>query len=145
GHWSTSGLCTYLPAFRDGDMVALRSPDGQRGVSERHIPRLANRAAAYIGSDPAQVRDLAAPALLVEDVEKAILDLGQYARGKMAAKVVGVTGSAGKTSTVAMLAHAMEGYGAVGTTRHNANLPHGIAWNLASIPWDVPHVALELA
>src|SRR5690606_2342706 len=81
----------------------------------------------------------------VEDVEKAILDLGQYARGKMAAKVVGVTGSAGKTSTVAMLAHAMEGYGAVGTTRHNANLPHGIAWTLASIPWDVPHVALELA
>jgi len=145
GDWSTNGLCTYLPAFREGDMVALRPPDGQRGVSERHIPRLTNRAAAYIGSDPAQLGDLAAPALLVADVEKAILDLGEYARGKMAAKVVGVTGSAGKTSTVAMLAHAMEGYGPVGTTRHNANLPHGIAWNLASIPWDVPHVALELA
>lgn len=143
--WSTSGLCTYLPAFRDGDMIALRPPDGQRGVSERHIPRLANRAAAYIGSDPVQLEDTGAPALLVSDVEAAILDLGEYARRKMAGKVVAVTGSAGKTSTVAMLAHAMEGYGAVGTTRHNANLPHGIAWNLASIPWNVPHIALDLA
>ncbi|RXZ64668.1 glutamate ligase [Pelagerythrobacter rhizovicinus] len=145
GDWSTSGLCSYLPAFRDGDMVALRPSKGRRGVSERHIPRLANRTAAYIGEDPAQLEGIGAPALLVNDVETAILDLGEYARRRMTGKIVAVTGSAGKTSTVAILAHALEAYGPVGTTRHNANLPHGIAWNLASIPWDVPHIALELA
>src|SRR3546814_12103003 len=44
-----------------------------------------------------------------------------------------------------MAAHALAAFGAVGQSRHNSNLPHGIAWNLASIPWDVPHVVLELA
>ncbi|MBM0169288.1 Mur ligase family protein [Altererythrobacter sp. C41] len=145
-NWSTGGLCVFLPTFREGDMVTLRPPEGaQRGVPERQVPALESRAAAFIGSDAAQLGHTAAPSLLVDDVGTAILDLGAYARQRMRGKVVGVTGSAGKTSTVAMLAHAMEGYGAVGTTRHNANLPHGIAWNLASIPWDVPHVALELA
>lgn len=145
-NWSAGGLCISAPTFRDGDMVALRPPDGWRGgVRPPQASSLRNGAAAFIGSEPEHLRGVDAPSLLVDDISSAILDLGRYARQQMRGKVVGVTGSAGKTSAVAMLAHAMEAYGAVGTTRHNANLPHGIAWNLASIPWDVPHVALELA
>jgi UDP-N-acetylmuramyl pentapeptide synthase len=36
-------------------------------------------------------------------------------------------------------------WGEIGQTRHNANLPHGIAWNLASMPPEAPFVVLEMA
>lgn len=143
--WRASGLCTYAPAFREGDAIVLRPPEGVRGVAPASARHLADRAAALIGEDAERFPDSATPSILVEDVNAAILDLGRYAREQMSGKVIGVTGSAGKTSTVAMLAHALSAYGPVGQTRHSANLPHGIAWNLASIPWGVPHVVLELA
>lgn len=83
--------------------------------------------------------------LQVQNVNHAILAMGRFARQQMLGKVIGVTGSAGKTSTVAMLTKALKPWGEVGHSRHNANLPHGIAWNLASIPWDATHTVLEMA
>ncbi|MFK3781713.1 UDP-N-acetylmuramoyl-tripeptide--D-alanyl-D-alanine ligase, partial [Agrobacterium sp. NPDC089420] len=81
----------------------------------------------------------------VSDNMQAVLKMGEYARSRMSGNVLAVTGSAGKTTVVAMLAHALSAWGDVGKSHHNANLPAGVAWNLASIPWDTPHVVLELA
>ncbi|MGF6608499.1 UDP-N-acetylmuramoyl-tripeptide--D-alanyl-D-alanine ligase [Paraburkholderia sp. WSM4175] len=44
-----------------------------------------------------------------------------------------MTGSVGKTSTVAMAAHALAGAGASDRSRTSANSPYGIGWNLASM------------
>ncbi|MEC9067209.1 MAG: Mur ligase family protein [Pseudomonadota bacterium] len=146
GDWSASGLCIAAPTFHDGDIVALRSPEGKPGgVPQAAAAQLAGKAAALVCDDPGLLPKDGPPALVVESAGDAVLDLGRYARERMQGKVIGVTGSAGKTSTVAMLAHVLEAFGPVGRTRHNANLPHGIAWNLASIPWDTPHAVLELA
>lgn len=143
--WSASGLCKSAPTMREGDIVAVRLAEGEVGVSQLHLNRLKYPPAAILASDPAKVASVGAPVLVVENVSAAILALGKYARDRLAGKLVGVTGSAGKTTAVAMLSHALAPFGAVGQTRHNANLPHGIAWNLASIPWDTPHTVLELA
>ena len=144
--WTANGLCIFAPTFREGDVIALRPAEGwPGGIPPVPAGRLSGTAAAVIGDDAERLPDAPTPAMLVDDVGTAVLDLGRYAREQMRGKVIGVTGSAGKTSTVAMLAHALSAYGTVGQTRHNANLPHGIAWNLASIPWDAPHVVLELA
>lgn len=144
--WKASGLCIFAPTFREGDVITLRPAEGwPGGIPPVPAGRLSGTAAAVIGDDAERLPDAPTPAMLVDDVGAAVLDLGRYAREQMRGKVIGVTGSAGKTSTVAMLAHALSAYGTVGQTRHNANLPHGIAWNLASIPWDAPHVVLELA
>jgi len=56
-----------------------------------------------------------------------------------------VTGSAGKTTTVAMAAHVLQGYGGVGATMGSANLPVGVAWNMASMPQDALCWVVELA
>ncbi|AKM07740.1 UDP-N-acetylmuramoyl-tripeptide--D-alanyl-D-alanine ligase [Pelagerythrobacter marensis] len=144
--WTASGLCIFAPTFREGDVIALRPAEGwPGGIPPVPAGRLSGTAAAVIGDDAERLPGAPTPAMLVDDVGAAVLDMGRYAREQMRGKVIGVTGSAGKTSTVAMLAHALSTYGTVGQTRHNANLPHGIAWNLASIPWDAPHVVLELA
>ena len=143
--WQAQGLSIFPPSFRPGDMLVMRGREGERGVSPRLIDRLKPQAAAIITSVPDRVADSGLPVLAVPDNDDAILALGRHARGAMTGRLIGVTGSAGKTTMVAMLAQALKVWGDVGETRLNANLPHGIAWNLASIPWDTPHIVMELA
>lgn len=143
--WSAGGLCIAPMTMSEGDMVAVRLREGEVGVGADRLTRLPHPPAAMIATARTDAMPADRPLLEIDDVSAAILALGRYARSRMTGKVVAITGSAGKTTAVAMLAHALAPFGAVGQTRHNANLPHGIAWNLASIPWNVPHVVLELA
>lgn len=143
--WSANGLCIAPMTMSAGEMVAVRLRDGEVGVGAAWLAKLAHRPAALIATGRSEDMPADSPLLQVDDVSASILALGRYARSRMTGKILAVTGSAGKTTAVAMLAHALAPFGAVGQTRHNANLPHGIAWNLASIPWNVPHVVLELA
>nr|WP_264477713.1 UDP-N-acetylmuramoyl-tripeptide--D-alanyl-D-alanine ligase [Halomonas malpeensis] len=71
--------------------------------------------------------------------------MGRYARQKLTGRVIGVTGSAGKTTLVALLEALLRPWGDVGATTHSANLPHGIAWTLASVPWQAPYQVIEMA
>lgn len=143
--WRAEGLCIFPPSLRPGDMLAMRGKQGERGIPPRWIDRLQSQASAIITSTPDRFAATGLPVLAVPDNDEAILALGCHARAAMTGKLIGVTGSAGKTTMVAMLARALRPWGDVGETRLNANLPHGIAWNLASIPWDTPHIVMELA
>lgn len=143
--WRTGGMCIFPRSFRPGDLVLSRAGDGEPGMLPQHLARLPGLPAAIVTRVPAQVVAAGLPVLEVASGTDAVLAMGRHARSRFAGRVVGVTGSAGKTTMVAMLAHALSPWGAVAQTRHNANLPVGIAWNLASMPWDAPHVVLELA
>ncbi|MDX3927489.1 MAG: Mur ligase family protein [Shinella sp.] len=143
--WSASGLCIHAPAMQAGNLVAARASGGTRGVPVRRIWNMQPPPAAIITAEPGLVRPPGIPILAVPDVDEAILSLGRSARARMTGKVLAITGSAGKTTAVAMLAGALSTFGPVGRSLQNANLPHGVAWNLASLAWDIPHVVLELA
>ncbi|MGK6319259.1 Mur ligase family protein [Sphingomonas sp. DT-204] len=143
--WSADGLCIFAPTQREGEMVLVRQPGEDRGIPVPRLDALPHRPAAFITTAPETVSAGDIPVLSVANADAAVLALGAHARARMKGKVIGVTGSAGKTTLVAMLAQALAPWGPVGRTRHNANLPHGIAWNLASIPWNTPHTVLELA
>ncbi len=144
--WRATGLCIYRPSLQDGDMVVMRGEDdAERGIPPRQVNRVKPQARGIITSAPQAFADAELPVLSVRDNGDAVLALGRYARSMMRGKLIGVTGSAGKTTMVAMLAQALRPWGKVGTSRLNANLPHGIGWNLASIAWDTPHVVMELA
>lgn len=60
-------------------------------------------------------------------------------------RVIGITGSAGKTTTVAMMAAALKSSKQVGHTIKSANLPIGIAWNMASLRSDLDYWVMEMA
>jgi UDP-N-acetylmuramoyl-tripeptide--D-alanyl-D-alanine ligase len=147
--WRARGLCTFFPAMREGYMAVARLDDEVRGITPTALQRLPIRPAAIITSGRPDALGAGTaegvPVLEVADTSAAILALGAHARDHMTAKVLAVTGSAGKTTTVAMLAHALEAYGETGVTDHNANRPHGVAWNLASMPPEAQHVVLEVA
>jgi len=144
--WTANGLCIYAPAMQAGSVVVARVGDGDRGIPVHVIRRMRMRPAGVITSDPgvqAQLNDL--PVLHVADTGEAILAMGAYARQQIRGPVLAVTGSAGKTTLVAMLSDALNAYGQTASSAFNANLPHGLSWNLASINWDTPHVVLEVA
>lgn len=148
--WRAAGACVWPPAMRRGDLVFVRRPGTKGGMPAALLDRLPCPPAALVCVDPDALDGMDGrwsdtPVLRVADESRALLDLGRAARADVTACFIGVTGTAGKTTTVAMMAHGLAACGRVGRSRESANLPHGIAWNLASLDPDADLVVMELA
>ncbi|QGU95115.1 UDP-N-acetylmuramoyl-tripeptide--D-alanyl-D-alanine ligase [Clostridium bovifaecis] len=64
--------------------------------------------------------------ILVEDTKKALLDLAEYYRSKLKVKIIGITGSTGKTSTKDLTAAALSSEIKVFKTKGNFNNEIGL-------------------
>ena len=142
-NWRATGVYIHPGGFVPGRIAAVRLREGEKGVAAADLLADPVKPAAALSSDPAQV-PAEIPRLWVENPQQAVMEMARYARARFTGRVVGVTGSSGKTTTVAMMAHALRPFGLVGQTSHNANLPLGVAWNLASMRWGDPHQVIEL-
>ena len=149
--WSASGLCIWAKSFKSGHIVVARSKSQTKG----YLPSVAIKslvlkgAAAIITDSASDYLEMGVPVLLVSDVRQAVLNIGHLCRKMFDGKVIGVTGSAGKTTTVNMLAHTLSSekktLHEVAQTQSSANLPVGIAWNMASMPQQASFWVLEMA
>src|ERR1017187_3758850 len=72
--------------------------------------------------------------LLVSDTERALQDLASWARKKWGGVVIGVTGSAGKTTTKDAIAHLLETELPTGKTNGNFNNHVGVPLSLLRLP-----------
>src|SRR4051794_13973456 len=72
--------------------------------------------------------------LVVADTERALQDLGAWARCQWGGRVIGVTGSAGKTTTKDAIAHLLESELPVGKTNGNFNNHVGVPLSLLRLP-----------
>ncbi len=110
------GVRFHADRIRPGDaFVALR---GAKTHGLRFADDAMARGAAFV------ISDLPYPgAVLVDDAAAALLTLGRAARAAHRGPVVGVTGSAGKTTTKALLAAALDALSSPG----NLNTPHALA------------------
>ena len=77
---------------------------------------------------------LKVPMIVVDDVLKALGDLGVAARNRSNAKIIAVTGSVGKTSTKEMLRHALAPSGEVHAATASFNNHWGVPLTLARMP-----------
>lgn len=75
---------------------------GERFDGHDFIPSAIEQGAVAVVSQ--KKLEISTPYLLVEDTRKALLDLGRYCRQQFHGKLVGVTGSVGKTTTKEMIA-----------------------------------------
>ncbi|MEQ1789483.1 MAG: UDP-N-acetylmuramoyl-tripeptide--D-alanyl-D-alanine ligase [Rickettsiales bacterium] len=82
--------------------------------------------------------------LLVADTFKALDDLGKYNRNRSNAKIIGITGSVGKTSTKEMMKLALAAHGKTYATTGNYNNHIGTPLNLANLPLDAEFAVFEM-
>ena len=144
--WLASGLCSWPQSFQPGQVVVARGKETGRGCLPSTVRSLVHKGASAVLCDDGEAyRDISVPVLQVRNVRSAILAIGLRQRRCYAGRVIGITGSAGKTTAVAMLAHALSYTGSVGQTQGSANLPIGIAWNIASMPQEAPYWVVEMA
>lgn len=140
--WAVNGVSIDTRTIQPGDLfVALKAArDGHDFVAQA----LENGAgAALVSRIPEGVSD-DAPLLIVDDVQTGLEALGQAGRARTDARVVGVTGSVGKTSTKEMLATILETQGKTHASVASYNNHWGVPLTLARMPRDTDFAVIEI-
>lgn len=138
--FSVSGVAFDSREVGPGDLfVALKgeATDGHRFVDKA----FAAGAAGAIVSQPVEY-----PHVLVADTTEALNALGRAARARMTGKVIGVTGSVGKTSTKEALFAALDRFapGRVHRSVKSYNNHVGVPLSLARMPRETLYAVLEM-
>ena len=131
--WLANGVSIDSRTTAAGDLfIALHGPnfDGHDYVAAAFA---AGASAAIVSKQPLQVPS-EGPLIFVDDTLTALQQLGSAGRARARGKIIGVTGSVGKTTTKEMLRLALS---AVGKTYANAgsfNNHWGVPLSLACLP-----------
>jgi UDP-N-acetylmuramoyl-tripeptide--D-alanyl-D-alanine ligase len=116
-------------------LVAAR--DGHDFVADA----VARGAAATLASRAVEVP---IPVVTVPDTAAALLDLATWARGQLAATVVGITGSVGKTSTKDLVRAAVAAGRRVAANERSFNNEQGLPVTVLGAPDDTEVLVLEM-
>ena len=140
--WAASGVSIDTRTLQPGELfVALKDVrDGHDFVAQA----LEKGAAAALVSRIPEGLAPDAPLLIVPDVLKALEGLGAFARARTRARVVGVTGSVGKTSTKEMLRAILSGQGKTHAAEASYNNHWGVPLTLARLPVDADFAVIEI-
>jgi len=143
GMWHASRVEIDSRKVQLGDLfVAIKGDrvDGHLYVADA----LARGAVAAIVSTIPEGISRTASLLVVDDTLVALGGLAKAARARSSAKIVGVTGSVGKTSTKEMLRLALATHGKTYATTGNYNNHIGTPLNLANLPADAAFGVFEM-
>jgi len=142
GDWAVDGVSIDTRTLEQGDLfVALKDVrDGHDFV----VQALANGAGAALVSRVPDGVAADAPLLIVEDVLKGLEALGAAARARTQAKVIGITGSVGKTSTKEMLLAMLAPQGRTHASVASYNNHWGVPLTLARMPADTEYAIIEM-
>ncbi|MEZ5753977.1 MAG: UDP-N-acetylmuramoyl-tripeptide--D-alanyl-D-alanine ligase [Paracoccaceae bacterium] len=140
--FAAPGVSIDTRTLRPGELfVALK--DVRDGHDFVKAALAKGAAAALVSRLPEGVAE-DAPLLVVPDVLRALEDLGRAARARTRAKVVGITGSVGKTSTKEMLRAILGGQGRVHAAEASYNNHWGVPLTLARMPEETDFAVIEI-
>lgn len=113
------------------------------GVRDGHdfIPMALEKGAAAV---LCRHNDADIPAIVVDDPVTALGDIARQERKRLGMKVVGVTGSVGKSSTKEMIASVLETTYRTGRTPMNFNNNIGLPMTVLSLPEDTEVAVIEM-
>ena len=132
------GACNDTRKIMPGQLfIALQ---GARDGNEFVPDAIAKGAAAALCSR--SVGDY--PTIIVEDTRKALGDIARQERLRIGMKVVGITGSVGKSTTKEMVACVLQGSYRVAKTPVNHNNDIGMPMAILSMPEDTEVAVLEM-
>jgi UDP-N-acetylmuramoyl-tripeptide--D-alanyl-D-alanine ligase len=121
------GFHTASTSARDGHDFAMQA--GQAG-------------AAAIMTHQAVAGDL--PELRVPDTLQGLWDLARFSRGRMAGKVVAITGSSGKTTARVYLQHVLQAQGLTHGATGSLNNHWGLPLSMSRMPGDAEYGIFEI-
>ena len=136
------GLSIDTRTIKKGDLfIALK---GEKSDGHDHATEALNKGAAgvLVSRLPDGVSEN--QAVIVADTMKALEMMAHAARHRSAAKIIGITGSSGKTSTKEMLKTALTSVGKTHTTLGNLNNNIGMPLTLARMPKDTDFAVIEM-
>jgi UDP-N-acetylmuramoyl-tripeptide--D-alanyl-D-alanine ligase len=140
--WSATGVSIDSRSVERGDLfVALKdSRDGHAFVADA----LGRGAAAVLVTHRPEGVPEDAPLLIVEDTLEGLRGLGAAARARTDCRVIGVTGSVGKTGTKEMLRAMLAPQGATHAPERSFNNHWGVPLTLARMPQDTRFAVIEM-
>lgn len=113
---------------------------GERTDGHRYVDDVLDVGGSVVVSrDPGR-----GPRILVEDVERALLEAGGWARNRISVPVIGLSGSSGKTTTRRLLELALSTRFRVAATEGNRNNQLGLPLTLLNVSGRPEVVVLEL-
>lgn len=132
GAWTATGISIDTRTLKPGDLFVALKGDAADGHAYVKSALAAGACAAMVTHVPEGVAP-DAPLLVVGDTLRALEDLGRAARARCGAKIVGVTGSVGKTGTKEMLAAAFAAMGQTHASQKSYNNHWGVPLTLATM------------
>lgn len=142
GKLRVSGICTDSREIESGQLfVALK---GENFDGHRFVSQAAERGA--VGAVTERVcSDLALPQFVVGDALDAYQRLAQAWRRSLPAKIIGITGSVGKTTTKEFVAAVLGHFGQVHKTQANYNNEIGVPKTLLQMTAEQDYGVVEMA
>ncbi len=141
--FSAGGLSIDTRTLKPGDLFVALKGEHRDGHDFIAAAFAAAAGAALVTHRPQAVNDNH-PLLVVADTQRGLEDLARAARARSDARIVAVTGSAGKTTTKEMLRLAL---GALGPTHASAasyNNHWGVPLSLAALPREARYAVFEI-
>lgn len=140
--WAATGVSIDSRTLAEGDLfIAIEGDrDGHDFVA---AAARAGAAAAIVRRVPADV-PAGLPLLVVDDTMAALNRLGAAARQRSGARVIGVTGSVGKTSTKEMLRLVLGRQNRTHAAVGSYNNQWGVPLTLARMPLDTVYAVIEI-
>lgn len=138
--FAAKGLSIDTRSLKPGDLfVALK---GERDGHDYVRAAFEAKAGAALVSRP--VEGVSGPLLTVAHTQRGLEDLGRAGRARSHAKIVAVTGSAGKTTTKEILRVAFNALGRTYASAASHNNHWGVPLSLASLPRDTEYAVFEV-
>jgi len=138
--FAVSGLSIDTRSLKEGDLfVALK---GARDGHDFVEAAFAAKAGAAMVSRP--LESAKGPLLIVADTQRGLEDLARAARARSNAKIIAVTGSAGKTTTKEILRLGCNALGQTHASSASHNNHWGVPLSLASMPREAAYGVLEV-
>jgi UDP-N-acetylmuramoyl-tripeptide--D-alanyl-D-alanine ligase len=143
--FAANGLSIDTRTLKEGDLfVALK---GARDGHDFVQAALEAKAAGAMVSRPvsgASLSQIKGPLLAVADTQRGLEDLARAARARSNAKIIAVTGSAGKTTTKEILKFCCNALGRTHVSAASYNNHWGVPLSLAALPRDAGYGVFEI-
>jgi UDP-N-acetylmuramoyl-tripeptide--D-alanyl-D-alanine ligase len=139
--FEVNGLSIDTRTLKEGDLFVALKGDHRDGHDFVRAAFEAKAGAALVSHAPDNANG---PLLTVAHTQRGLEDLGRAARSRSNARIVAVTGSAGKTTTKEILRIALNALGRTHASAASYNNHWGVPLSLASMPRDAEYGVFEV-